>query len=59
MKPSSHILPPKWPLVFLRWFLKGEYLEEIEGDLEEVFLNHFTQFFVFHKYFWKLSRLEL
>ncbi len=29
--------PPKWPLQFLRLFLKDTYLEEIEGDLEELF----------------------
>ncbi|MEQ9404712.1 MAG: ABC transporter permease [Cyclobacteriaceae bacterium] len=29
--------PPKWPLRILRFFLKDEYLEEVEGDLEEVY----------------------
>jgi len=29
--------PPRWPLKFLRLFLKKEYLEEIEGDMEEIF----------------------
>ena len=37
MTDRPNILPPKWPLAFLRWFLKAEYLEEIEGDMEEVF----------------------
>src|SRR5689334_11072863 len=33
--------PPKWPLLFLRWFCRKDYLEEIEGDLIEVFrLQH-------------------
>lgn len=29
--------PPKWALNFLRWFCKDEYLNEIEGDLLEMF----------------------
>lgn len=29
--------PPKRPLQFLRWFCREDYLEEIEGDLTEVF----------------------
>jgi putative ABC transport system permease protein len=29
--------PPKHPLHFLRWFCREDYLEEIEGDLTEVF----------------------
>lgn len=33
----EHISPPKWPLKLLRFFVKNEYLEEIEGDMEEVF----------------------
>lgn len=36
-KPEEHITPPKWPLRFLRLFVKKDYLEEIEGDMEEVF----------------------
>jgi putative ABC transport system permease protein len=33
MKPH----PPNRPLRFLRWFCREDYLEEIEGDLTEVF----------------------
>jgi len=33
VKPS----PPNRPLRFLRWFCREDYLEEIEGDLVEVF----------------------
>ena len=29
--------PPKYPLRFLRWFCKPDYLDEIEGDLIELF----------------------
>ncbi len=33
------IHPPKRPLEFLRWFCREDYLEEIEGDLTEVFIK--------------------
>lgn len=36
--------PPKWPIKLLSYFLQEEYLEEIEGDMEEVYhddLNHY------------------
>ena len=36
-KNSSHITPPKWSTRLLRLFLRGQYLEEIQGDLEEVY----------------------
>ena len=29
--------PPGWLVAFLRWFCNAEYLEEIEGDLHEIF----------------------
>ncbi len=29
--------PPKYAIKFLRWFCREDYLEEIEGDLTEVF----------------------
>ncbi|MEO1257037.1 MAG: permease prefix domain 2-containing transporter, partial [Bacteroidota bacterium] len=29
--------PPNWANRFLRWFCRPEYLEEIEGDLLEIF----------------------
>jgi putative ABC transport system permease protein len=35
--PSDQKHPPEWPLKWLRFFLKESYLEEIEGDLEEIF----------------------
>jgi putative ABC transport system permease protein len=37
------IHPPKWPLRVLRFFLKKEYLEEIEGDMEEIFRDNVDQ----------------
>ncbi len=33
------INPPKRSLQFLRWFCREDYLEEIEGDLTEVFIK--------------------
>jgi len=35
------INPPKSPLQFLRWFCREDCLEEIEGDLTEVFIKHY------------------
>ena len=35
----SEITPPKWSRRILRLIIHGEYLEEIEGDLEEVFYD--------------------
>ncbi|MCZ8214814.1 MAG: ABC transporter permease, partial [Cyclobacteriaceae bacterium] len=31
--------PPTRPLQFLRWFCREDYLEEIEGDLTEIFIK--------------------
>ena len=33
--------PPGWIVSFLRWFCKPDYLEDIEGDLEELFVKRF------------------
>jgi putative ABC transport system permease protein len=43
MIQQNHIAPPRWPLKFLRFFLKKEFLEEIEGDMEEVFNDNLEQ----------------
>ncbi len=37
---EQKITPPKWPLKFLKFFLRKEYLEEIEGDMEELFYEN-------------------
>jgi len=42
MTPGD-IYPPQWPLRLLRLFLKKEYLEEIEGDMEEIFAENVEQ----------------
>lgn len=39
MKPH----PPIWPLRFLRWFCREEFLEEIEGDLTEIYFLNYQQ----------------
>src|SRR5690349_12423735 len=40
MKQLHGMLPPQWPLRVLRFFVKKEYLEEIEGDMEEIFQDN-------------------
>jgi putative ABC transport system permease protein len=39
-----NITPPKKALQFLRWFCREDYLEEIEGDLTEVFQKQCERF---------------
>jgi putative ABC transport system permease protein len=39
MKPS----PPHSALKFLRWFCREDYIEELEGDLTEVFEKQYAQ----------------
>ena len=41
---NNNINPPKWPLKLLRFFLRKEYLEEIEGDMEEIFSDNIEKF---------------
>ena len=36
--------PPHWPLRWLRFFVKEDYLEEIEGDMEELFHDYIEQY---------------
>jgi putative ABC transport system permease protein len=43
MKQHDPVTPPEWPLKLLRFFVKKEYLEEIEGDMEEVFRDNVEQ----------------
>ncbi|MGD1957517.1 MAG: permease prefix domain 2-containing transporter, partial [Fulvivirga sp.] len=46
MNSPPQILPPRWPLKFLRFFIKKKYLEEIEGDMEERFQDNLELFSV-------------
>lgn len=41
---QRELRPPQWPLKFLRLFLKKDYLEEIEGDMEEIFYENVERF---------------
>lgn len=34
--------PPKKALAFLRWFCREDYIDEIEGDLRELFENRYS-----------------
>jgi len=43
MTRPNDIVPPKWSLRILRFFVKKEYLEEIEGDMEELFHDQVAQ----------------
>lgn len=36
--------PPRWSLKLLRLFIRKEYLEEVEGDMEEVFADDIELF---------------
>ncbi|MDZ7650356.1 MAG: permease prefix domain 2-containing transporter [Cytophagales bacterium] len=42
--PNRNISPPQTPLKVLRYFMKKEYLEEIEGDMEEIFYENIESF---------------
>ncbi len=52
--------PPQWPVKILRRFLKKEYLEEIEGDMEEIFLitaEKKSRAAARRLYYWEMLRL--
>jgi hypothetical protein len=40
MNHQDNINPPQWPRQLVRFFVKKEYLEEIEGDMEEIFSDN-------------------
>src|SRR3970040_2612684 len=37
------LLPPENALKFLRWFCREDFIEEIEGDLTEIFEKQYEQ----------------
>ena len=43
MNGQTQISPPKLPLRFLRWFCSPELLEDVEGDLKELFNTRFSE----------------
>ena len=60
MNQPNEVNPPKWPLKFLRFFIKKEYLEEIEGDMEELFFDYLEQLSPAHAkrmYTWEMLKL--
>ena len=44
MMQSKDARPPQWPLKLLKSLLKEKYLEEIEGDMEEIFVDNVKEF---------------
>lgn len=40
MSKPHDIRPPQWPLKLMRFFIRKEYIEEIEGDMEEIFYDN-------------------
>jgi ABC-type antimicrobial peptide transport system permease subunit len=60
MHTPDHIYPPQWPLRILRFFVKEKYLEEIEGDMEEIFqenLEHHSVKKAKVLYTWEILKL--
>jgi putative ABC transport system permease protein len=60
MSSEREARPPKWPLKLLRFFLKKEYAEEIEGDLEEIFYDNVETFSINkakRTYTWEVLKL--
>ena len=60
MNHPKKIDPPAWPQKFLRFFVKKEYLEEIEGDMEEIFrenVEHVSLSKAKRIYTWDMLRL--
>jgi ABC-type antimicrobial peptide transport system permease subunit len=60
MNNAHSFHPPQWPLKFLRFFLKEKYLEEIEGDMEEIFYENSERFSVRkakRMYTWEMIKL--
>ncbi|MCG8320665.1 MAG: permease prefix domain 2-containing transporter [Cytophagales bacterium] len=43
-KGNRHITSPRWPLKLLRYFIRAEYLEEIEGDMEEKYRDNLERY---------------
>lgn len=60
MSEPKNIKPPQWPLKLLRFLVKRAYIEEIEGDMEELFYEHVEQLSprrAKHIYCWEVLRL--
>jgi putative ABC transport system permease protein len=60
MNKLNTIDPPRWPLKLLRFVVKKQYLEEIEGDMEEIFRDNLEQLTprqARRMYTWEMLRL--
>lgn len=56
----KNLKPPKWPTKALRFLLKKEYVEEIEGDMEEIFFataEERSPAAARRSYYWEMLRL--
>jgi putative ABC transport system permease protein len=56
----NELRPPGWPVRILRFLLKREYVEEIEGDMEEIFFATARQrspAAARRNYYWEMLRL--
>ncbi|MCB0489881.1 MAG: ABC transporter permease [Cyclobacteriaceae bacterium] len=57
---NESLHPPKWPLKLLRLFIREQYLEEIEGDMEEIFFDNVERYSVrkaIRIYTWEMIKL--
>ncbi len=56
----SHHPPPAWPLRLLRYLLREEYVEELEGDLEEIYQDlseNYSLAKANRRYTWEVFRM--
>jgi len=60
MNQHPDIRPPEWPLKLMRFLVKEEYIEEIEGDMEEIFQDNVAEFSIAkakRRYIWDTLKL--
>jgi putative ABC transport system permease protein len=60
MNQYADVRPPEWPLKLLRFFVKERFIEEIEGDMEEIFLTNVQQLSLAKAkriYLWEMLKL--
>ena len=43
MRESDNFSPPKVPLRFLRWFCNPDLIEDVEGDISEIFSANYAE----------------
>ena len=59
-KKTPQISPSKWSLRLLKLLVRNDYVEEIEGDMHEVFEEELTQYSAWKcqwRYFWQVVKL--